>query len=124
MWGSISKAPISATFVHVQCMLECTIFFVSILRCVYVEESLFPAALLEQRKSYAHQKGTTGSRSVSLQLCPFSKWKLLLKERICYANKKRDYWIKQCFSSFVSLSEMGTSIKGKNLLPEGANSFL
>ena len=28
------------------------------------------------------------------------------------------------FSSFASLFEMGTSLKGKNLLPEGVNSFL
>ena len=35
-----------------------------------------------------------------------------------------DSWIKQWFSSIASLFEMGTSIKGKNLLPEGAKSFL
>ena len=35
-----------------------------------------------------------------------------------------DYWIKQWFFSIVSLFKMGTSLKGKNLLPEGANSFL
>ena len=28
------------------------------------------------------------------------------------------------FSSIASLFKMGTSLKGKNLLPEGANSFL
>ena len=37
---------------------------------------------------------------------------------------KGDYWIKQWFSSFASLFKMGTSLKGKNLFPEGANSFL
>ena len=37
---------------------------------------------------------------------------------------KGDYWIKQWFSSIASLFKMGTSLKGKNLLPEGANSFL
>ena len=37
---------------------------------------------------------------------------------------KGDYSYKQCFPSFMSLFEMGTSLKGKNLLPEGANSFL
>ena len=35
-----------------------------------------------------------------------------------------DYCIKQLFSTITSLFEMGTSLKGKNLLPEGANSFL
>ena len=35
---------------------------------------------------------------------------------------KGDYWIKQRFSSIGSLFKMGTSLKGKNLLPEGANS--
>ena len=39
-------------------------------------------------------------------------------------TSKGDYWIKQQFSSNASLFEMGTSLKGKNLLPEGANSFL
>ena len=37
---------------------------------------------------------------------------------------KGDYWIKQCFSSIGSLFKMGTSLKGKNSLSEGANSFL
>ena len=37
---------------------------------------------------------------------------------------KGDYWIKQLFSSSASLFIMGASLKGKNLLPEGANSFL
>ena len=35
-----------------------------------------------------------------------------------------DYWINQWFSSIASLFKMGTSLKGKNLLPGGANSFL
>ena len=34
-------------------------------------------------KSYAHQRETTGSSSGSLQLCPFPKCELLLKESIC-----------------------------------------
>ena len=34
-------------------------------------------------KSYAHQRETTESSNDSLQLRPFSKWELLLKERIC-----------------------------------------
>ena len=33
--------------------------------------------------SYAHQTETTVSSNDSLQLHPFSKWELLLKERIC-----------------------------------------
>ena len=37
---------------------------------------------------------------------------------------KADYWIKQWFSSIAPLFKMGASLKGKNLLPEGANSFL
>ena len=35
-----------------------------------------------------------------------------------------DNWNKQCFSSIVPLLKIGTSLKGKNSLPEGANSFL
>ena len=38
--------------------------------------------LLEHCKIYAHQRETTGSSSDSLQLRPFSKGELLLKERI------------------------------------------
>ena len=33
-------------------------------------------------------------------------------------TSKGDYWIKQGFSSIASLFKMGTSLKGKNLLPE------
>ena len=33
-------------------------------------------------KKYAHQRKTTGSSNDSLDLRPFSKWELLLKERI------------------------------------------
>ena len=39
-------------------------------------------------------------------------------------TSKGDYWIKQCFSPIASLFKMGTSLKGKNLSPEEANSFL
>ena len=39
-------------------------------------------------------------------------------------TSKEDYWNKQRFSSSALLSKIGTSLKGKNLLPEGANSFL
>ena len=39
-------------------------------------------------------------------------------------TSKGDYWIKQWFSSIAPLFKMGTSLNGKNLLPEGANSFL
>ena len=41
-----------------------------------------------------------------------------------FSTLKGDYCIKQWFSTIMSLFEMGTSLKGKNLLPEGANSFL
>ena len=41
-----------------------------------------------------------------------------------YRTSKGDYWIKQWFSLISSLFKMGTPLKGKNLLPEGANSFL
>ena len=34
-------------------------------------------------KSDAYQRETTGSSRDSLQLCPFSKWELLLKDRMC-----------------------------------------
>ena len=43
-------------------------------------------------------------------------------KKLC--TSKGDNPIKQWFSSIVSLSIIGTSLKGKNLLPEGANSFL
>ena len=43
----------------------------------------FSVAQPEHRKSYAHQRETIGSSSDSLHLRPFSKWELLLKERIC-----------------------------------------
>ena len=39
-------------------------------------------------KLYAHQRETTGSGSDSLQLRPFSKWKLLLKERTCSQRER------------------------------------
>ena len=39
-------------------------------------------------KSYAHQRETTGSRSEIFQLRPFSKWELLLKERICFQGSE------------------------------------
>ena len=34
-------------------------------------------------KKYAHRGKITGTSSDSLQLCPFLKWKLILKGRIC-----------------------------------------
>ena len=39
-------------------------------------------------------------------------------------TSKGDYRIKLCLSSIASLFKMGTSLKGKNLLPKGANYFL
>ena len=39
-------------------------------------------------------------------------------------TSKGDYCIKQLFSTITPLFKMGTALKGKNLLPEGANSFL
>ena len=44
--------------------------------------------LPERWKTYAHQRETTGSSSDSLQLRPFSKWELLIKERICSQRKR------------------------------------
>ena len=38
-------------------------------------------------------------------------------------TSKGDYRVKQWFSSVASLFKMGTSLKGKNLLPEGTKSF-
>ena len=35
-------------------------------------------------------------------------------------TSKGDYWIKQWFASIASFLKMGTSLKGKNLFPEGA----
>ena len=42
----------------------------------------------ECRKSYAHQRETFVSSNDSLQLHPFSKWELLLKERICSQRER------------------------------------
>ena len=39
-------------------------------------------------------------------------------------TSRGDYWNKQRFSSITSLFKIGTSLKGKILPPEGANSFL
>ena len=39
-------------------------------------------------KKYAHQGETTVSSNDSLQLCPFSKCELLLKERICSQRER------------------------------------
>ena len=39
-------------------------------------------------------------------------------------TSKGDYWIKQWFNSIASLFIIGTSLKGKNLLPEGATSIV
>ena len=39
-------------------------------------------------KSYAHQRETIGSIKYSLQLRPFSKLELLLKERICSQRER------------------------------------
>ena len=39
-------------------------------------------------------------------------------------TSKGDYSIKQWFSLIAPVFKMGTSLKGKNLLPEGVNSFL
>ena len=50
---------------------------------IYYIQYLYQWHSQNTEKSYAHQRETTGSSSDSLQLCPFSKWKLLLKERIC-----------------------------------------
>ena len=43
-------------------------------------------------------------------------------KKLC--TSKGAYWIKKWFSSVAPLFKMGTSLKGKYLLPEGANSFL
>ena len=40
------------------------------------------------------------------------------------STSKGEYCIKQGFSTITSLFKMGTSLKGKNLLPEGVNYFL
>ena len=39
-------------------------------------------------KSYAQKRETMGSSSDSLPLSPFSKWELLLKERICSQRER------------------------------------
>ena len=49
-------------------------------------------------------------------------WRSQNAEKLRTSNG--DYCIKQGFSTIMSLFKMGTSLKGKNLLPEGANSFL
>ena len=52
-------------------------------------------------KNYAHQRETTGSSSDSLQLCPFSKLELLLKEGICF---QREQILWEQILSYVSSS--------------------
>ena len=47
-----------------------------------------PNLVARTLKKYAHQRETTGSSSDSLRLCPFSKWELLLKERICSQSER------------------------------------
>ena len=42
----------------------------------------------DRAKSYAHQRETTGSGNDSFHLRPFSKWELLLKERICSQRER------------------------------------
>ena len=39
-------------------------------------------------------------------------------------TSKGDSWIKQRFTSIAPLFKIGTSLKGKNLLQEGANSLV
>ena len=50
------------------------------------------------------------------------QWRSQKAEKL--RTSKRDYSMKQWFSLIASLFKTGTSLKGKNLLPEGANSFL
>ena len=61
-------------------------------------------------------------------LCVLSSFVIISKGEARTLKKlrtsKRDYFIKQWFSTITSLFKMGTSLKEKNLLPEGANSFL
>ena len=40
------------------------------------------------RKSYAHQRETTGPSSDSLRLRPFSKWELLLRKEFAHRGSK------------------------------------
>ena len=56
-------------------------------------------------KSYAHQRETTGLSSDSLQLCPFSKWKLLLNKEFAPSG-----------SEFFPLRTIQVGMK-KSLLP-------
>ena len=79
----------------------------SVLRCLSLANYCYNSARSKwrsknARKSYAHQRKTSGASSDPPHLRPFSKWELLLKERICSQRER-------------------TSLKGKNLLPEGAN---
>ena len=76
--------------------------------------SLYRLAELERRKSYAHQMETTGSSSGSIQLRPFSKLELLLKERICsqreqiFSFKSSSLWYKK--SLFITLSDLPLNV--------------
>ena len=47
------------------------------------DEKIIFDKFTERSKSYANQRETTGSSKDSLQVHPFPKWELLLKERIC-----------------------------------------
>ena len=54
-------------------------------------------------KSYAHLRETTGSNSDSLQLRPFLKWELILKERIC-SQRERILSFKSIFNGMENHS--------------------
>ena len=56
--------------------------------CFAIYRYAFTQVARTSRKSYAHQREATGSSSDSLQLRPFLKWELLLKEIICSKRER------------------------------------
>ena len=57
-----------------------------------------------------------------ISYCDTKQWHSQNAEKVMHIKGRP--LIKQWFSSIASLIKMGTSLKGKNLLPERANSFL
>ena len=70
---------------------------------------------------WAHKtRGLTGKKTITIWGYNNGVARTLKKIR----TSKGDYCINQWFVTITSLFEMGTSLKGKNSLPEEANSFL
>ena len=77
--------------------------------------------------NFLHRRMRAGSfgRQVGLIFSSVCQWRSQNAEKSTHIKWRLLVWNKQWISSLiVSLFKKGTSVKGKNLLPEGANSFL